>query len=115
MFALSVVSLFSASGPATIAGLIPLIIFAALKGQARRFLAHVGEKIFEGEPPLADCDPTSTVAVKGVKIWVETSNLHRLPTAIGRCFCMVVGVTMFHPCFYAGLEWHGDLLGGGTE
>ena len=79
-----VVDLLRSSGPATIGGGVGPVVVAALDRQSGRRLAHVCEKVLEGEPALADDDATPSIVLPIGTFGIATPLDHRSPASVKR-------------------------------
>jgi hypothetical protein len=79
----AVIHLFFACCPAAVAGLVIAIVVDAVKSGSGWAYAHIGEEIYKGEPPFANGDAPTSVALPPIAFLVETSGLHGRPRTIG--------------------------------
>ena len=86
--------LFLTRGPSAVAGFIVPVIVYPVDGLAFRPFAHVGEKVYEGLPTLADRDSLAPVVFV---IQVVATSKHAHPGVIGRCEGTSMGMTMCCP------------------
>jgi hypothetical protein len=75
--------LFALCSPSTIIGRIGSVIISTIQRHFVWRIAHVGIEIFKDHPTITNRNAASTIMGKAMKIWVETSCLHRFPRAIG--------------------------------
>jgi hypothetical protein len=74
--------LLALSRPMHIAGFVIAVVVYAIQTPALGALAHVGEKVLEVEPSIADLDATATIVLVSGDVWVQASVFHRVPNAV---------------------------------
>jgi hypothetical protein len=80
-------------GPATVTGFVVTIVVDAIQRESSRACAHIGEKVLEAVPALADRDTPPTVTRPVVARCVAAPLQHALPRVVGLC-AAVRGVSM---------------------
>jgi hypothetical protein len=71
--------------PAAIIRLVITIHVDAIQGFAIGTLAHIGQEILEGRPPVADGDTSAAIARIGRDAGIPAPGMHVLPGKVSGC------------------------------
>ena len=85
----SIVGLLFPGRPAAIAGFVVSVVVDAIKRQTAGAFAHIGKKIVERKPPLANGNATRAIPLELSGFRIEAALLHMRPGIVSRrwpCF-----------------------------
>ena len=100
--------LLSTAFPTTIFRFIISIIVNASKSQSDRTHAHVGKKVIEMRPRIANFYSSSSIVLEAFMSWSATTFKHLLPTPVGGCARTCVTMLSLRYCnFYTSLNTPG--------